>query len=160
MLKKRVGRIKKNPIAGLPLMLIGLLIFLLGAQPSIFGLDRSPVVGFVQIAVFLAGLALICLGGYINFSQQWANSEKSIAADIGVRLVGTGYIIAATAGMADVFGFRLWLTTVAASSHFQQFASYRRDYRGSVYRFGIYTHVPAHPFSVQLEIYGTTQNYK
>jgi hypothetical protein len=105
MLKKRLGRKKNNPIAGLPLMLIGLLIFLLGAQPSIFGLDRSPVVGFVQIAVFLAGLALICLGGYVNFSQQWADSEKSIAADIGVRLVGTGYIIAATAGMADVFGF-------------------------------------------------------
>ncbi|MBE9523675.1 MAG: hypothetical protein IMY76_01155 [Chloroflexi bacterium] len=105
MLKKRSKRNRKNLNAGLPMVLIGFLIFLLGAQPGLFGLDRSPVIGFVQIAVFLVGLALICLGGYINFSQQWIDVEKSIAADIGLRFVGTGYVIAAMAGMADVFGF-------------------------------------------------------
>ena len=105
MLKKRSERKGKKPNAGLPLVLIGFLIFLLGARPSLFGLDRSPIIGFVQISVFLVGLALICLGGYINFSQQWSDKEKSIAADIGLRFVGTGYVIAATAGMADVFGF-------------------------------------------------------
>ena len=105
MLKKRSKRSGKNPNAGLLLVLIGFLIFLLGVQPSLFGLDRSAVIGFVQISVFLVGLALICLGGYINFSQQWIDAEKSIAADIGIRFVATGYVIAVTAGMADVFGF-------------------------------------------------------
>ncbi len=90
--------------AGLTMTLLGLSIFLLGARPAWFGLDRSPVVGFVQIAVFLVGLALICLGGYITLTAFWHRIERSIAADIGSRLVATGYVIAVFAGMADVFG--------------------------------------------------------
>jgi len=62
------------------------------------------VVGFVQIAVFLIGLAFMCIGGYISMMALWKNSEPSIAADIGLRLVATGYLIAVFAGMADVFG--------------------------------------------------------
>ncbi|NTV37981.1 MAG: hypothetical protein HGA82_02165, partial [Anaerolineales bacterium] len=30
------------------LTLLGLLLFLVGTRPSLFGMDRSPVVGFVQ----------------------------------------------------------------------------------------------------------------
>lgn len=84
--------------------LLGLFIFIVGAKPELFNWDRSPVVGFVQIAVFLVGLAIICLGGYIGLLALWGKSQISIAADIGVRLVSTGYVIAAFTGMADVFG--------------------------------------------------------
>ncbi len=91
--------------SGLILTFLGLLVFLIGARPALFGLDRSPVVGFVQIAVFLVGLAMICLGGYISLNIYWRNGDKTIVADIGLRLVSTGYVIAAFAGMADVFGF-------------------------------------------------------
>src|SRR5215203_1549341 len=83
---------------------IGLFIFLVGAKPGWFGWDRSPVVGFVQIAVFLIGMALICVGGFVGLSALWGNEQRSIIADIGLRLVGTGYVIAAFTGMADVFG--------------------------------------------------------
>jgi hypothetical protein len=89
---------------GLVLTLIGLLTFLLGARPELFGLDRSPVVGFVQIAVFLVGLAIICIGGYISLMYYWRDLERSIPADIGLRLVATGYVVAVFSGMADVFG--------------------------------------------------------
>jgi hypothetical protein len=84
--------------------LIGLLIFVVGAKPDWFGWDRSPVVGFVQIAVFLAGLAIICLGGYIGLLTLWWGYERTIVSDIGTRLVGTGYVIAVFAGLADIFG--------------------------------------------------------
>jgi hypothetical protein len=84
--------------------LIGFLIFVIGAKPDWFGWDRSAVVGFVQIAVFLAGLALICLGGYIGLLTLWQGGERTIVADIGTRLVGTGYVIAVFAGLADIFG--------------------------------------------------------
>ncbi len=84
--------------------LLGLFIFIIGAKPEWLNLDRSPVVGFVQIAVFLVGLAIICLGGYIGLLALWGKSQKSIAADIGIRLVSTGYVIAVFTGMADVFG--------------------------------------------------------
>ncbi len=83
---------------------VGLLIFAVGAKPNWFGWDRSPVVGFVQIAVFLIGLALICAGGYVGLSALWGNEQRSILADIGSRLVGTGYVIAVFTGMADIFG--------------------------------------------------------
>lgn len=89
---------------GLVVTLFGLFVFMVGAKPNWFGWDRSPVVGFVQIIVFLVGLGLICLGGYVGLLALWKGLERSIAADIGLRLVGTGYVIAIFAGMADIFG--------------------------------------------------------
>ena len=89
---------------GLGLTLAGFLIFLIGARPSLFGFDRSPVIGLVQIAVFLVGLGAICIGGYISLMALWRDRQHSISADIGLRLVATGYVIAVFAGMADVFG--------------------------------------------------------
>ncbi len=90
---------------GLALTLTGFLIFLIGARPGMFGMDRSPIIGFVQIAVFLVGLGVICIGGYISLTSLWREMPTSIAADIGLRLVATGYVIAVFAGMADIFGF-------------------------------------------------------
>ena len=89
---------------GLGIVIFGLLLFVLGLEPDLFRLDRSPVVGFVQIAVFLIGLAVICVGGYMSFSLQWVGGERSLAADIGLRLVSTGYVIAFISGMADILG--------------------------------------------------------
>ena len=88
----------------LVLTLFGMFLFLLGTRPALFGLDRSPVVGFIQIAVFSVGLGIICLGGYIGLTGFWKNGYRTIAADFGSRLVATGYVIAVFAGMADVFG--------------------------------------------------------
>ena len=83
---------------------LGFVIFAVGAKPNWFGWDRSPVVGFIQIAVFLVGLALISAGGYVGLLALWGNEQRSILADIGSRLGGTGYVIAIFAGLADVFG--------------------------------------------------------
>ena len=83
---------------------LGLFVFVVGAKPNWFGWDRSPVVGFIQIAVFLIGLALICIGGYVGLVAMWGKEQRSIMADIGLRLVGTGYVISVFTGMADIFG--------------------------------------------------------
>ncbi|NMC79359.1 MAG: hypothetical protein GYA59_08370 [Chloroflexi bacterium] len=90
---------------GLTLTLFGFFVFLIGSRPAVFGLDRSPVIGFVQIAVFLVGLAIICIGGYFSLMALWKNRTPSLAVDFGVRLVSTGYVVAVFTGMADVFGF-------------------------------------------------------
>jgi hypothetical protein len=100
-IKQRMRNRVKN---GVWILLVGFLIFLIGIRPAWFGLDRSPVIGFVQIAVFLVGLAIMCGGGYLCLNALWNGREKSILADIGFRLVSTGYLIAAMSGMADVFG--------------------------------------------------------
>ena len=89
---------------GLFTSIIGLVIFAIGAKPEWFTLSLTPTVGFVQITVFLIGLAIICLGGYVGLAALWGGQEKSIAADIGSRLIGTGYVISVFSGLADVFG--------------------------------------------------------
>jgi hypothetical protein len=91
-------------IVSIAIILFGLLIFVIGAKPDWLGWDRSPVVGFVQIAVFLVGLAIICFGGYVGLLTLWWGRERTIVSDIGSRLVATGYVIAVFTGLADIFG--------------------------------------------------------
>jgi hypothetical protein len=83
---------------------LGLLIFAIGAKPNWFGWNRAEVVGFVQIVVLLFGLGLVCMGGFVGLSALWGKEQRSIIADIGLRLIGTGYVITVFSGMADVFG--------------------------------------------------------
>ncbi len=99
------NRIKLRVRIGLALLVFGFVVFMLGINPGLFKLDRSPVIGFVQIAVFLIGLGIMCLGGYLALNALWNGKEKTIAADIGLRLVSTGFVITVASGMADVFGF-------------------------------------------------------
>ena len=90
---------------GLSVTLVGLLVFLLGARPLVYGLDRSPIIGYVQIAVLLVGMAIICIGGNISLLALWKKRPHTILADIGPRLVATGFVICVFSGMADIFGF-------------------------------------------------------
>ena len=89
---------------GLVTAAIGFTVFILGARPSLIGQDRSPVIGIVQIITTLAGLAIICISGYVCIMAFWRHHRTSIPADIGIRLVGTGYVIAFFSGTADIFG--------------------------------------------------------
>ena len=89
---------------GFAITLIGMFLFTVGAKPDWFGWDRSPVVGFVQISMFLIGLALICVGGLLGILALWNGTARTILADIGLRVVATGLVISIFSGMADVFG--------------------------------------------------------
>jgi hypothetical protein len=89
---------------GLAVAVGGFFIFMVGAKPELFLLDRSPVIGFIQIAVMLFGLGLICLGGYQCLLGLWKGGRLSIAAELGVRLISTGYVIAVFSGLADIIG--------------------------------------------------------
>ena len=113
IMEKRENGNKQTPPGSFPLRRIqfglivavsGFLFFLVGARPELFLLDRSPVVGFIQIAVMLVGLAFICFGGYLSLVGLWKSSRLSIAAELGVRFVSTGYVIAVFSGLADIFG--------------------------------------------------------
>ena len=89
---------------GLIIAVGGFLVLMVGAKPELFLLDRSPVLGFIQVSVMLVGLALMCIGGYISLMGLWKGERPSIAAEIGKRIISTGYIIAVFAGLADIFG--------------------------------------------------------
>lgn len=85
-------------------VLVGSLMFLLGIHPAFFGLDRSPVVGFVQMGVWLTGLAVVLLGAY-GAARIVRNGRKhSLRSEIGLRLVASGYVLALAASLADFLG--------------------------------------------------------
>jgi hypothetical protein len=97
---------KRRVNIGMILSVAGFLIFILGADPGIFNLNGSPLIGFIQTVTFSIGLAMLCLGGFISFKAcQRSDRSQSLAQDIGIRLVATGYLISLISGMADVFGF-------------------------------------------------------
>jgi len=89
---------------GIILTLVGVLVFFIGARPEMFGMDRSPVIGFVQIGVMLFGLALVSFGGYWAIVSLWYKHTLSIAAEIGMRFISTGYVVAVISALADIFG--------------------------------------------------------
>ncbi len=89
---------------GLVITIGGFVVFIIGCHPDLIGMDRSPLVGVVQLVIMLVGLMVVCLGGYLSLVALWRGRPLSIAADIGLRLVGTGYVIAFFSAFADVFG--------------------------------------------------------
>lgn len=99
-----VRQYRRRIFIGIGLTLAGYAIFLLGARPSVYGLDRSPVIGFVQIAVFIVGIGIISYGAHVTIQALWQGKATSIASQIGMRMIQTGFVIALFTGMADVFG--------------------------------------------------------
>ncbi len=85
----------------LALALLGALAFVIGVEPDVIGMDRSPVVGFVQVGVWLFGLALTLLSLYASVRVVRNARPHSLRADIGSRLIATGYVLAAASSLAD-----------------------------------------------------------
>ena len=85
-------------------VLLGLFIFLIGISPDLIGMDRSPVVGFVQVGVWLTGLAALLLGTYLTIRVIRNGRNQTLRADVGVRLMATGYVVAGAASLADFIG--------------------------------------------------------
>ena len=85
-------------------MLFGLLIFMIGIQPDLIGMNRSVTVGFVQIGVWLTGLAILLLAAYSTVRVVRNGKPNSLRADIGIRLIATGYVVAAVGSLADFIG--------------------------------------------------------
>ncbi len=86
------------------LVLIGLFIFIIGVNPDLIGMDRSPVVGFVQIGVWLSGLAILLLGATLTVRVVRNSRSSSLRSDIGLRLIATGYVFSLAASLADFLG--------------------------------------------------------
>ncbi len=103
-IKKEVSYSRRHVRWGLILTLVGIVLFVVGARPEVIQMNRSKVLGFIQLAVIEVGLGIICLGGYIAMMGFWKSTRMTIAADFGLRFVATGYLIAVVGGMADIFG--------------------------------------------------------
>jgi len=98
---------KKQAMAArgwMTMVLIGLFIFLIGVYPNLIGMDRSSVVGFVQIGVWLLGLGILLLGATMAMKVIRNGHPTTLRSEVGLRLIATGYVLAVTASFADFIG--------------------------------------------------------
>ena len=86
------------------LVLIGLIIFLVGIDPDLIRMNRSRVVGFVQMGTWLTGLALLLLGAFATVRVIRNGRPNSLRAEIGLRLIATGYVLSAVSTLTDFLG--------------------------------------------------------
>jgi len=84
--------------------LLGLLFFLIGINPGFFELDRSQVIGFLQIGLWCIGLTLFMFGMYSMIRNYRGSQPNTLLSDVGVRLAATGLVLAVTASYADFLG--------------------------------------------------------
>ena len=85
----------------LALAIIGILVFVIGISPDLIGLDRSRVIGFIQMGVWLIGLSLVMLGAFLAVRVVRNGRPMSLRAEIGTRLIATGLVVSATSTLAD-----------------------------------------------------------
>src|SRR3989304_6504367 len=88
------------------LVLLGLFVFMLGINPGMIGMDYSPVVGFVQIGVWLTGLALLLLGATLTVRVVRNGRQSSLRSEIGLRVIATGYRFARGGSLPGLLGVR------------------------------------------------------
>jgi hypothetical protein len=82
-------------------VLAGFFIFGIGVDPDLIGMNRSPIIGFVQMGVWMTGLTILLLGATATVRVVRNGRSRSLRADIGLRLIATGYVVALTASFAD-----------------------------------------------------------
>ncbi len=89
------------------LIVIGFFTFLIGVYPDLVRLNANPqVFGILQILTFLFGMSLTTLGSYLFLYTTIHHArEHRLRHDVGLRLVGTGYVFCAASALADILGF-------------------------------------------------------
>jgi hypothetical protein len=83
------------------LVILGLLVFVIGINPDLIGMNRSRVIGFIQMGVWLSGLGVLLLGAALTVRVVRNGRPMSLRAEVGTRLIATGYVISAAASLAD-----------------------------------------------------------
>jgi uncharacterized membrane protein YiaA len=101
------------------LMVFGFFIFLIGVYPDLVRLNANPqVFGILQILTFLFGMSLMTLGSYLFLYTTIHHArEHRLRHDVGLRLVGTGYVFCAASSLADILGFGSHNITSSESSY-------------------------------------------
>jgi hypothetical protein len=86
------------------LAIVGVVAFMIGIDPDLIGMNITPVVGLAQMSLWLAGLALVLIGGYAAVRTVRNGRPSSLRAEIGTRMIATGFVFSAVASLADYMG--------------------------------------------------------
>lgn len=96
----RVNRIRHAFI--ITLVVVGLLLVLISLLSDQLGIDRTPGFGMVQMFLLLIGLTALTTAVFTYLFSQGEHMQRSLQADIGLRLAATGLTFAYVAGLADL----------------------------------------------------------
>jgi len=100
----------------LALAVLGTGAFVLGLRPDWFGLATTPEVGFLQIVFMVTGMGVYTGAAIAAARLLWRGHKWSVVAQIGARLMATGYVAFAVSVMADILG--LGSQTWPKTAHF------------------------------------------
>lgn len=91
---------------------LGVMIIIMGLFPGVTGVDETIGIGVVQVFMLLMGYAIMNFGGliYVKFTF-YGNTSANLVQQIGIRLMLTGLLFAALAGLSDILGFGSHLRT-------------------------------------------------
>ncbi len=83
----------------------GFFVFVIGIFPELIRLGITPGTGLLQIGLFLLGISIMTLGGYVYaYATRHRALPRRLREDVGVRLMATGLVIALATGFADKLG--------------------------------------------------------
>lgn len=81
---------------------IGLIFTALSLGAEFLGLDITPGFGMVQMFQLLLGITALTAALFFHINTLRQESERSLQADIGVRLAATGLVFAYVTGLSDL----------------------------------------------------------
>lgn len=98
-------KLRLTYILNLILFTFGLLCVGLALGAPFLKIDNTPGFGMIQMMVFLIGLTLLTLAGFLQISTlRQTDTPRSLQADIGIRLGATGLVFAYISGLSDLLG--------------------------------------------------------
>lgn len=90
---------------GVALIVFGFFVFIIGLFPDLIRLGLTPGIGLLQIGLFLLGVSIMTLGGYIYaYATRHRAMPRRLREEVGVRLMATGLVVALATGFADKLG--------------------------------------------------------
>jgi hypothetical protein len=107
---------------GIALGALGIVLTLMGLFPGLIGVEPTLGIGVIQVFMLLCGYALLIFGAvvYVKFTFYFG-IPINLLQQIGLRLSMTGLLLAALAGLADIFGFGSHLRTEISDIYFGSF---------------------------------------
>ena len=115
-IRQNLGRFGQ---VGIAMSTLGIMVALMGLFPGLTGVEETPGIGLVQVIMLLVGYAMLLLGGVLYVKVTFYIGVRSnLAQQLGLRLMLTGLLFAAIAGLADILGFGSHLRTTTTDIFF------------------------------------------
>ncbi len=124
---------------------VGVGAFVLGLHPEWFGLATTPEVGFLQIVFMVTGMGVYTGAAIAALRLLWHGRRWSVVAQIGARLMATGYVAFAASVMADILG--LGSQTWPMTAHFGPVQHYGMLVGEGVMALGVVLMYPYHRYA-------------